>query len=88
MKYIRRQFKSHDGLEVLRMPHTLRLTEASELDGILGWMRVGIGSDTKQWCNDNLGDYQKEWTWRIHNSKVVFYFTSKDKAMAFKLRWA
>lgn len=87
MKYVRRRFKPHDDRLIAHMPHTLKMFDDDRYNVVAGathWVRA----DVNDWCVENLGDHLKEWAYGTGTNRcVIFYFTSKDKAMAFKLRW-
>lgn len=87
MKYVRRRFKPHDDRMIAHMPHTLQIFGDNRADVVVGPLE-GVKHDVNEWCNENIGDYHREWAYQVGwKNKVVFYFTSKDYAMAFKLRW-
>ena len=86
MKYVRRKFKPHDDRMIAHMPHTLQIfgEERKNITYLLS-----IGSEVEEWCKENIGEYLKEWSFGTsYKDKIVFFFTSKDKAFAFKLRWS
>ena len=86
MKYVRRRFKPHDDRIIAKMPHTLHIFGEEREKLSFHW---SIGSDVEDWCNNNIGEYLKEWAFGTsYKDKFVFFFTSKDKALAFKLRWS
>ena len=88
MKYVRRKFKPHVSRVISRMPHTLQIFGTDRylfVDAPVDKPK----HDIVEWCNENLGEFLREWAIDTsHQDRIVFYFTSKDYAMAFKLRWA
>ena len=86
MRYVRRRFKPHSGLIIAKLPHTIQIFNEDRLP-LLGLFNV-ISPEVNKWCNENIGEYQKFWHWGMTNSKLTFYFYSKDAAVAFKLRWS
>jgi len=43
-----------------------------------------LDSKIYKWCFCNYG---REWLYSYKSSKLIFYFKTKEDAMAFKLRW-
>jgi len=39
------------------------------------------------WCEKNYGEIFEDWTYRVNDSEITFYFKTKEDAMAFRLRW-
>lgn len=88
MKYVRRRFKPHDSRLIPLMPHTLKIFDDDRYKVVVGYTHM-VRADVNDWCVENLGDYLKEWAYGTGiNRHVIFYFTSKDHAMAFKLMWS
>ena len=49
-------------------------------------------TDVLAWCRENYGLSFVDWAWSIQDrknkpSEIVYYFTSKEDAMLFKLMW-
>ena len=87
MKYVRRRFKPHDDRLIARMPHTIQIFGEDRIK--FSSLAEFVNYQVCEWCNENIGELWKEWAiGTSYKNKVVFFFTSKDKAMAFKLRWS
>lgn len=86
MKYVRRRLKPHDELNIARMPHTLKITGQDAVKFLLLGRMLSDG--VHRWCNENIGKCSEYWDWGIKNKTLIFYFYSKDAAVAFKLRWS
>lgn len=89
MKYIRRRFKPHDGILISTMPHTMHVYDNEPLYDLIRESHWKINNEVVDWCNETFGEMLKSWAYYTGSKKkIIFYFTCKDHAMAFKLRWA
>ena len=51
--------------------------------------RHNIRLDIRQWCNENIGTFIKQWAVSTsHRNKIIFYFKTKEDALAFKMCWS
>ena len=87
MKYVRRRFKKHDNRMISHMPHTIHIT-GNDINSFITFGRI-LNTDVENWCTDNIGEYLKSWAYGTgYKDKIVFFFYSKEAAVAFKLRWS
>jgi hypothetical protein len=79
------QFKRNcNGGNVLRR----KLKETFQYDVFVNFTRNGC-SDIHDWCQENVGEYRKEWACEGISTVCDFYhFKTADDATRFKLVWA
>lgn len=91
MKYVRRRFKPDDWRLIATMPHTMQVSNASGVFDFSTMCYIIPHSEVIEWCDEMFGKSFKPKTWAYgthHRDKMIFYFTCKDHAMAFKLMWS
>ena len=96
MIYKRARPKKHQmSMVISQFVHRLYLDDEYVYKLKLSFYNPTIG-DVSEWCSETFEQIWKDWAIQVYGSQklnskkpaVIYYFKTKEDAMAFKLRWS
>ena len=86
MRYYRARPKTNTML-VSKFLHRVEISDKEEMKRFR--QGYNIKHEVMEWCRENFGQFPFDWgVYTGQPKKIVFYFLTKEDALAFKIRWS